>query len=305
VVQTGENVKMTVGNESAAQWRAIDDVGILAASTQRPFTELAAATIKAFQRNGVCLLRQAFPSWVEPLRAGLDRNLNNPEMYAFPCDSIRDAESGRFFDSYCNWQLIPEYLLFVLTSDAASIAAQLMTSNTAQFFHDHAFSKEKGTEKATPWHHDLPYYCVDGSQTVSIYVALDTTPAQTGVRFVKGSHRSGKMYRPRNFAAGNEYAHNDPTLLPVPEIDPHGADIFVEALEPGDAVCFDFRTLHGTTAERITDRRRAFSTRWLGDDVRYLERQGETSPPLDGLGLQSGEVMRDDWFPVLWPPSND
>ena len=296
---------MTVGNESAAQWRAIDDVGILAASTQRPFTELAAATIKAFQRNGVCLLRQAFPSWVEPLRAGLERNLNNPEMYAFPCDSIRDVESGRFFDSYCNWQLIPEYLLFVLTSDAASIAAQLMTSNTAQFFHDHAFSKEKGTEKATPWHHDLPYYCVDGSQTVSIYVALDTTPAQTGVRFVKGSHRTGKIYRPRNFAAGNEYAHNDPTLLPIPEIDPHGADIFVEALEPGDAVCFDFRTLHGTTAERITDRRRAFSTRWLGDDIRYLERQGETSRPLDGLGLQSGEVMRDDWFPVLWPPSND
>ena len=296
---------MTVGNQSAAQWRAIDDVGILAASTRRPYTELPAVTVEAFQRDGVCLLRQAFPSWVEPLRAGLERNLNNPERYAFPCDSIRDAESGRFFDSYCNWQLIPEYLLFVLTSDAASIAAQLMTSNTAQFFHDHAFSKEKDTKKATPWHHDLPYYCVDGSQTASIYVALDTTPTQTGVRFVKGSHRSGKIYRPRNFAAGDEYAHNDPTLLAVPDVDPEADDIFVEALQPGDALCFDFRTLHGTTAEQITDRRRAFSTRWLGDDVRYLERQGETSPPLDGLGLQSGEVMRHDWFPVLWPSSND
>ena len=142
---------MTVGNQSAAQWRAIDDVGILAASTRRPYTELPAVTVEAFQRDGVCLLRQAFPSWVEPLRAGLERNLNNPERYAFPCDSIRDAESGRFFDSYCNWQLIPEYLLFVLTSDVASIAAQLMTSNTAQFFHDHAFAKEKGTKNGSKY----------------------------------------------------------------------------------------------------------------------------------------------------------
>tara|TARA_B110000116_G_scaffold244943_1_gene235708 strand:- start:364 stop:1281 length:918 start_codon:yes stop_codon:yes gene_type:complete len=305
VVQTDENVKMTVGNESAAQWRAIDDIRILAASTRRPFAELTAATIEAFQRDGVVVVRQAFPSWVEALRTGLERNLNNPDKYAFPCESIRGTESGRFFDSYCNWQLIPEYLLFVLTSDAASMAAQLMASDTAQFFHDHAFSKEQGTEKATPWHHDLPYYCLDGTQTVSIYVALDKTPTQTGVRFVKGSHQNGKTYRPRNFGSGDEYTQDDPTLLPIPEIDPHGADIFVEALEPGDAVCFDFRTLHGTTAEPIANRRRAFSTRWLGDDVRYLERQGETSPPLDGLGLQSGEVMRHDWFPLLWPPSND
>ena len=79
---------MTVGNESAAQWRAIDDVRILAASTRRRFAEIGTATIKAFQRDGVVVLRQAFPSWVEPLRSGLERNLNNPDNYAFPCESI-------------------------------------------------------------------------------------------------------------------------------------------------------------------------------------------------------------------------
>ena len=295
---------MTVGNESAAQWRVIDDARILAGSTHRPHKKITELTVETFQRDGVVLLPKAFPSWIEALRDGLERNLNNPNLYAFPCDSTRPSERGRFFDSYCNWQLIPEYLLFVLTSDAASIAAQLMRSNTAQFFNDHAFTKEQGTEKATPWHHDLPYYCVDGSQTVSIYVALDSIPPQTAVRFVKGSHRNGDTYRPRNFAAGDEYSQQDPTLLSVPDIDPGAANIFVEALEPGDALCFDFRTLHGTTSEATTDRRRAFSTRWLGDDVRYLERQGETSPPLNNLGLQSGEVMRHDWFPVLWPSPN-
>jgi ectoine hydroxylase-related dioxygenase (phytanoyl-CoA dioxygenase family) len=296
---------MAVGNTSAAQWRAIEDVSVLAASTQRPWTEISPAVVDNFQRDGVVILREAFPKWVEPLRAGLQRNLDNPRNFAFPCDSANDDEPGRFFDSYCNWQLIPEYLLFIFTSEAAAIAAQLMESQTAQLFHDHAFTKEPGTQKATPWHHDLPYYCVDGFQTVSIYVALDATPTQTAVRFLKGSHRDGKTYRPRNFASGAEYEHEDSSLLPAPEVDPHGTDIFVEALSPGDALCFDFRTLHGTTSAEIENRRRAFSTRWIGDDVRYLERQGETSPPLDNLGLQSGEVMRPDLFPVLWPPSHD
>ena len=290
---------MTVGNEFSTQWRVIDDARVLAASTDRPYTQLSAASVEAFQRDGVVLLRNEFSSWVEPLRDGLERNLNNPKQFAFPCDSTRSPERGRFFDSYCNWQLIPEYLLFVVTSSAASIAAQLMASDTAQFFHDHAFAKEKGTAKATPWHHDLPYYCIDGSQTVSIYVALDRTPVSTGVRFVKGSHRNGTTYRPRNFAAGDEYAQQDPTLAPIPDIDPHGANIFVEAVEPGDALCFDFRTLHGTTAEEVTDRRRAFSTRWLGDDMVYCERAGDTSPPLRDLGVPPGGKMPASLFPIF------
>ena len=296
---------MAVGNTSAAQWRAIEDVNALAASTRRPWKEISSTVIEDFQRDGLIVMRQAFPEWVEPLRDGLQRNLDNPQSFAFPCESTSGDEPGRFFDRYCNWQLIPEYLLFAFTSYAAAMAAQLMQSKTAQLFHDHAFAKEPGTQKATPWHHDLPYYCIDGTQTVSIYVALDVIPVPTAVRFIQGSHRDGNMYRPRDFASGTEYEHNDASLVSAPDVDPHGTHVFVEALDPGDALCFDFRTLHGTTAAEIKNRRRAFSTRWMGDDVRYLERQGETSPPLQNLGLQSGEVMRPDLFPVLWPPPHD
>ncbi len=71
-------------------------------------------------------------------------------------------------------------------------------------------------------------------------------------------------------------------------------------MEPGDTVLFDVRTLHGTGDGLVRARRRAISTRWLGDDVRYCERPGETSPPYPDIGLESGERMREDWFPVLW-----
>jgi hypothetical protein len=58
--------------------------------------------------------------------------------------------------------------------------------------------------------------------------------------------------------------------------------------------------VHGSTDAPVEARRRAFSTRWLGDDVRYLARPGETSPPYRDMGLESGAPMREDWFPVLW-----
>ena len=291
----------TVGNNSTVDWRAIDDLRPLASATTRPAFEASPADIEAYQTNGVVHLPAAFTDWVEPLRAGLERNLAHPDSFAFPCDSTLAGEPGRFFDSYCNWQLIPEYLTFVLTSAAASMAAAFMESDAAQLFHEHAFSKEPGTAKATPWHHDLPYYCVDGRQTASIYIALDDISAETAVQFLRGSHRSGELYKPRTFSDGTEYETGDESMLSSPAETPVADGIFTTALAAGDALVFDFRTLHGSTDAPLTARRRAFSTRWLGDDTHFVNRPGETSPPLEGLGLQPGDRMRDDWFPTLWP----
>ena len=184
---------------------------------------------------------------------------------------------------------------------AASLAARCMRSPTAQFFHEHAFAKESGTQKATPWHHDLPYYCIDGSQTASVYVALDDTPAETAVRFLAGSHRDGNTYVPRRFRTGNDYDYDDPSMVSAPRFDGDDDDepIIARSLTAGDAIVFDFRTLHGTTDAPVSTRRRAFSTRWLGDDVRYVERAGVTSPPLD-LDLDPGDRMPESLFPTLW-----
>ncbi len=287
------------GNESTVRWNVIDDVAQLARATERPYVAVPDDAITRYQADGVVLLPNLFRDWVDPLAAGLDRILRSPDEYAFPCESTTGDEPGRFFDTYCNWQRVPEWLTFIMSSAAASIAAQLMSSNAAQFFHEHAFTKEAGTAKATPWHHDLPYYCVDGRQTVSLYVALDPTPVETAVRFLRGSHRDEHTYRPRRFKDGSEY-QSDSTFESVPEIDGQSEQVFATALVPGDCLAFDFRTLHGTTAAPIEHRRRAFSTRWLGDDVTYVERTGATSPPLDDLGVSDGDRMPEHLFPTLW-----
>jgi ectoine hydroxylase-related dioxygenase (phytanoyl-CoA dioxygenase family) len=77
-------------------------------------------------------------------------------------------------------------------------------------------------------------------------------------------------------------------------------DIREWQMEPGDAVAFHFETLHGARGNEATTRRRAFSLRLLGDDARYVKRPGRTSPPFLGHGMVPGQVLREDWFPMIY-----
>ena len=286
-------------NNGSVSWQK----GIVINNDDRPIYAAKEIDIENFRKDGVVLLRGLMSDWVVKLRHGLQRNLDNPQKYAFPCESNPQGEPGRFFDSYCNWQLIPEYLDFVSNSFASSIAGQFMDTAYAQFFHDHAFCKTPGTQHATPWHHDLPYYCVDGAKTATVYVSLDQAKSDVAVNFVKGSHRWEKLFYPRIFEDGSQL--NEKHLIgmePVPDIEanPEEFNIVGWDLEPGDVIVFDYRTLHGTGNAEIKSIRRAFSTRWLGDDVTFCKRPGETSPPYIGHGMDHGGKMREDWFPILW-----
>ena len=106
---------------------------------------------------------------------------------------------GRFFVDYCNWARIPEYKDFIFNSNAAAIGAVLMESQQVQLFHEHVLVKEASTGVPTPWHQDAPYYCVDSTKTVSIWIPLDDVPRDTSLEFVSGSHKWDKFYRPQRF----------------------------------------------------------------------------------------------------------
>lgn len=254
---------------------------------------------ESFARDGACVLRGVFGEWVETLRAGVARNMAEPgpdaKIYA------GKTGAGRFFGDYCNWARIAEYRQFIFTSPAAAIGRQLMGSKTVRLFHEHVLVKEASADVATPWHQDQPYYCVDGRQTVSLWVPLDRVPRERTLEFVAGSHRWGKYFRPQRF---NGAALNDNDgLEPVPDIDGRRGDytILGWALEPGDAVAFSYLTLHGAPANSSpTEQRRAFSLRLVGDDVRYARRDGiVTSPPFRGVTLAHGALMDAPEFPVL------
>lgn len=254
--------------------------------------------IDTFQRDGVVLVRGLFAEHVDDLRAGIERNMNQPGPHA--AENLKAHEKGRFFDDYCNWQRIPEFQEVIETSPVAEVAADLMQSEIVQLFHDHVLVKEPGTSKPTPWHSDSPYYFVEGKQTVSFWSPLDRVH-DASLRCVAGSHLWPKPVLPTRWLAETAFYPNEDEYMPVPDPDAEGMPVVEWPMEPGDAVAFNYNILHGARGNETTERRRAFSLRLVGDDARYIERPGPTSPPFPGHAMKQGQKLRKDWFPKIWP----
>ncbi len=252
--------------------------------------------IETFQRDGVVLIKGLFADYVDTLRRGIDMNMSQPGPYA--AENLKAGEAGRFFDDYCNWDRIPDFEKTIRESAVADVAADLMMSQRVQLFHDHVLVKEPGTTKPTPWHQDGPYYFVEGRQTISFWSPMDRVTAAT-LRCVAGSHLWEKPVLPTRWLAETSFYPNVDDYMPVPDPDADGMTIVEFDMEPGDAVAFNFMTLHGARGNTTTERRRAFSLRLVGDDARYTERPGRTSPPFPGHDMTEGDMLRTDWFPIL------
>jgi ectoine hydroxylase-related dioxygenase (phytanoyl-CoA dioxygenase family) len=258
--------------------------------------------IDTFQKDGVVLIKGLFKNWIDQIRIGIEHNMQEPGPYA--AENLKEGEEGRFFDDYCNWQRIDQFEQVIRKSQAGKVAAQLMKSREVQIFHDHILVKEAGTSKPTPWHQDAPYYFVNGEQTISFWSPMDPVKEAT-LRCIGSSHRWQKPVLPtRWLSEENFYPNNDDYMqVPDPDAEPEKYDILEWQMEPGDAVGFNFKILHGARGNHSTNRRRAFSLRFVGDDARYISRPGPTSPPFPGHNMKDDERLRDDWFPKIYPVS--
>ena len=256
-------------------------------------------TIDTFQKDGVVLIKGLFANHVKIIREGIKKNLSNPGPYA--AENLKPGESGRFFDDYCNWQKISEFKKAIFSSPVGFIASQLMKSNKVQLFHEHVLIKEAGTSKSTPWHQDSPYYFVEGKQTISFWSPMDKVK-NASLRCVVGSHKWPKAVRPKKWLNEDNFYETQQDFMEIPDPDKdESMEIKEFPMNPGDAVAFDFRILHGARGNTSTTRRRAFSLRLVGDDARFIERGERTSPPFPNHGMISGQPLRQDWFPIIYP----
>jgi len=252
--------------------------------------------IADFAKDGAVLIKGLFRDWIDTISDGIETNMREPGPYA--AENLKDGENGRFFDDYCNWHRIEPFERAIRESELANVAAELMQSKKVQLFHDHVLVKEPGTSKPTPWHQDSPYYFVEGTQTISFWSPMDAV-SDASLRCVAGSHRWPKPVLPTRWLSDeNFYADND-AYIPVPDPDAEGMKILEWDMQAGDAVAFHYGVLHGARGNESQARRRAFSVRLVGDDARYVERPGRTSPPFPGHNMSAGQTLREDWFPVL------
>jgi ectoine hydroxylase-related dioxygenase (phytanoyl-CoA dioxygenase family) len=260
------------------------------------------AEVRAFGADGAVVLRQLLtPSEVEQLRRGIDENLARPSPRAKVASSPDDP--GYFVEDFCCWQENAAYRSVIFNSRIGEAGGRIMRSRSARLHHDHMLTKEPGTRARTPWHQDQPYYNIAGTQNCSFWIPVDPVSRASTLEFVAGSHR-GPWLMPRSFMDAQAKWFPEGSLADLPDIDAERERyrILGWQLEPGDAVCFHMLTLHASAGVSLGRRRRVFSVRLIGDDIRHAPRAWATSPEFPGLTgeLPAGAPMEHALFPLLW-----
>ena len=129
---------------------------------------------------------------------------------------------------------------------------------------------------------------------------------------MRGSHLWNRKFRQQNFGAltghENDQVRFDGTdWEPFPDVEGQrdSFDILSWDMEPGDAVFFNARMIHGGSGNLSPGRDlKVFNTQWLGDDVRVLFRQEGMDPDHSGvmteMGLSSGDRVSGALYPQVW-----
>ena len=236
--------------------------------------------INTYNQDGIVCLRGLFSDeWVEMLREAADQSMSNPNEFGIELATERNEE-GRFFHETFVWRNNEICKNFVFNSPAAEIAGKIMSSNKVNIFFDQWLIKEPGTGTATPWHHDMPYWPIKGWQISTLWLALDPVKAESGaVEYVKGSHKWGKTYKPATFSGSHDYGDDLPE---VPDVEAMRDQLeFIQfEMEPGDCTVHQGLIVHGASGNTSRNtRRRAYVSRWAGDDATFDLRDGVQEMP--------------------------
>jgi ectoine hydroxylase-related dioxygenase (phytanoyl-CoA dioxygenase family) len=266
-----------------------------------PLRDLTPDEVADYDEDGVVHLRGVFPrEWIERMARAVDRVVAEPTFFGNVVSMKDRGFSGDLFV----WMFDDDFRDWVFGSPAAHVARQVLRSRTVRHFYDQLFVKPPGCAVPTPWHHDVTFWPVDVDcrQLCSIWIPFDPVDRESsGLEFVKGSHRW-----PQRFKAVTP--DHDPYMMDsdfdeAPDVDAHREDhdLFCPELEPGDCLVFDAHVVHGSSSNLSTRTpRRAFSTRWAGDDVTFQNRRA-TMPLLWEHGLEDGDALSGPLFPQVLP----
>lgn len=192
---------------------------------------------------------------------------------------------------------------FTLSGPGPEIAAALTGSAKINFYDDQIFVKEPGTRERTAYHQDGPYFHLEGDQVCTQWVPVDVVPKEVSLRYVRGSHRWGKTFKPNVFIAQMEFPGSEGETLPDIEADEASYDIISFDVEPGDIVVHHQLTIHGAPGNPHNRMRRAAGVRYCGEDVRYRHRAFAPQQLHHKHSLRDGDLLDCDQFPVVWPPA--
>jgi len=263
------------------------------------------AETHTFHEDGaVCVRNVLSPEWLAIVAEGFDQAVASPGQYS---KSYGPEGTPQYYTDHCLFNRFDPFRKFLFEGPLAQVAAEILGSARLDLYDEHLLIKEAGTPAPTYWHHDLPYFTIDGSEIASIWFALDPVREDTGaLKFAKGSHKWGKLFQPVKIGANEpvERFTSDDLVAKVPDIDNNPDEYPTVLLEtdPGDVIVFHGLSLHSSSGNSNTERnRRALSLRFAGDDVRWINRS--EAPLIFDRKLNDGDPLSlyADRCPQVWP----
>jgi len=264
------------------------------------------ALIDQYEREGAVLIPQPFESfWIDGMLDEFWRIIRNWEAGSTEYPVGKNPNGAFGIQNVILRNAF--YRRWALESPALDIIGQVLQTETVRFYFDNFFCKEGDKpEAATPLHHDVAAFGFKGAKLPSFWVALtdvdtDNAPLVTYV----GTHKQRDwMWRS---------PAQKPGLYPLlpgykepagigPWLEAGGYERKVWPAKKGDVIMVNPYTVHGSLARAGGPGVRiGFSSRWLGDDVRWRgDLYNEVEESCHDPRLAYGSEPEDSMFPVLW-----
>ena len=265
---------------------------------------------RAYETDGVVCVRGAFDAhWLAVASEAIEQGrANRGPMYV---DYSEQTKPGTYCGDFWTWQQVSAMRSFIFESPAARMAGELMGVASVMLVTDNWLIREAGAVNKAPWHHDAPYFDLDGKWCV-LWMALEPVGPGEGIVILKGSHWWDRNFMPESFAGTGPKAEPEGPYERTPdfarELERH---VSVEySLEPGDCLVFDAFTVHGAASDlppakgsrrltmRFAEGDAVYRRRgpWTLEMTQYLERE---------YGLVEGGPYRCELLPVLWSKDDE
>ncbi len=267
-----------------------------------------------YEEHGVVkLVGLIEPEWVDRILDAIDETA---KLAVEPQPADRDLSfgraEGRMTIRYM-WRDVPIVREFLMRPELANVIARIVGTSQLRlwfdltFIHNAAPAGEMGA--GTPWHHDIAAFTFKGQQLPSLWMAMTPATAERSrLMFIDRSHKTvpGYYRTPENPAPTDGSRDG---FLDAPDFDKLVAEgrenIITWDCEPGDAILIHPYVVHGAHGNKggLGGRRVAITTRWLGDDVRFLPTYWHKAEKAVGIAkseLSYGSRAQGEYFPVVY-----
>ncbi|MEM8561742.1 MAG: phytanoyl-CoA dioxygenase family protein [Pseudomonadota bacterium] len=216
-------------------------------------------------------------------------------------DEIPNLEKGKFKAGSFNCLNYPSLNALGKQAPFGQIAAELMGSSRICFYGDQLFWKQPNSLQRTAFHQDATYFHHQGDQCCTFWMPMEKVDKENGMMgYARGSHLGG-FYKPNLFVSQASFPGSEGDPLPDVEGNEEKFDVVYYPAEAGDIIVHHVKTWHGSTGNASATRhRRALTLRYLGDDIRYLERPGTPPDSPKSATLKNGDPIDCDEFPLMW-----